>query len=343
MTPDDPNLERRARRAWFVPVILVLLVVVAVESILLGQQRAAERAARVQSSALLTQFLSGDTAATSLDRGVRIRLQDVRFKWSDKVYIDTGNMSVKAMPERGSVVNFDDLESFQLLVQQSVVLIRPDVLEGMFNESVFNYPDSRLRGLHVRLGKDDKGRSNVVLSGSLNMGLWIPFTMSTRLSVDSQTNTLVIEVDDLKAFKIIPATKFLSWTPFHLERLIAIPPNKSLMVDGNRLMVKPLGLFPPPRISGRMSAVEVGDQTVKLTFAGDPIAGPVSDAPHYVYLRGGVAQFGHLRMVDTDILIRDRDTTNVFGFSLLHYAELIPKSAIEMRDTRSVRITMPDY
>jgi len=44
-----------------------------------------------------------------------------------------------------------------------------------------------------------------------------------------------------------------------LERLIALPPNKSLLVDGNRIMVKPFGLFPPPRVNGRLASVEVGD------------------------------------------------------------------------------------
>jgi hypothetical protein len=274
---------------------------------------------------------------------VHIRLQNVRFKWSDKVYIDAGNMAVRAVPVQGTTVNFDDLESFHLVVQQSVVLIRPDVLAGMFNESIFNYPESRVRELKVSISKDDKGVRTVQLNGKVNVVAWVPFTMYTHLSVDTKTNTMVIAVDHLKVFGIIPATKLIRWTPMHLDRMIALPPNKSLLVDGNRIMVKPFGLFPPPRINGKIASVEVGDNVISITFAGDPIPAPVSSAKNYVYLRGGTSQFGHFRMADTDVLILDQNQANPFSFSLLHYAELIPKSTVEVPNTNSARITMPDY
>ena len=334
----DGSKRRGVRSA----LLAALIAVVAVESFLLIQQRAADRSAHAQSSRLLEKFLAADTAATAIGPDVSIRLQNVRFKWSDKVYIDTGNMSVKAVPDVGDVVDFDHLDAFHLVIQQSVVMLRPEVLEGMFNESVFNYPESRIRGLSVKLGIDDSGRRVVVLNGRVNMGVWIPFTMSTRLSVDTATNTLVITVDNVKAFKIVPATKFLRWTPFHLDRLVSIPPNRSLAVDGDRIMVKPFGLFPPPRVNGRMAAVEVDDKVVRLRFAGAPIPAPQSTAQNYVYLRGGIAQFGRFRMYDSDVLVLDRNPGNPFSFSLLHYADLIPRSQVEVHDTRSVRITMPD-
>jgi hypothetical protein len=47
-------------------------------------------------------------------------------------------------------------------------------------------------------------------------------------------------------------------------------------------------------------------------------------------------------MADTDILILDQNQANPFVFSLLHYADMIPKSTVELRDIKSARITMPD-
>ena len=32
----------------------------------------------------------------------------------------------------------------------------------------------------------------------------------------------------------------------NLEHLISLPPNKSMMVHDNEIMIKPFGLFPPP-------------------------------------------------------------------------------------------------
>lgn len=322
--------------------VALLLVVIAAESLYLGQQRTVDKSRTFESSKLLTTFLSGDTARTAAGASVQIRLQNVRFKWSDRIYIDAGNMAVRAMPVRGRMVDFDDLDSFRLIVQESVVLIRPDVLAGMFNESIFNYPQSRIRRLTVSIERNDKGAREVVLSGRANVGAWVPFKMYAQLSVDRATHTLVIGVDHLKVFGVVPVTKLIRWTPLHLDRLIALPPNRSLLVDGNRIMVRPLGLFPPPRIDGEIASVAVGDNSISITFAGDAIPAPASSARNYVYLRGGASQFGHFLMADTDVLILDRDQSNPFVFSLLHYAALLPRSTVELPDTRSVRITMPD-
>ena len=332
------GLHRRLVIALFV----LMLVVIAVESFLLHQQSVVNRASKAQTDKLLTTFLQADTAQVASGSSVHIRLQNVRFKWSDKVYIDASNMAVRAVPVQGATVNFDDLESFHLTVQQSVVRIRPDVLAGMFNESIFNYPESRIRELQVSIAKDDKGARTVQLKGKINVVTWVPFTMYTQLSMDTKTNTLVIAVDHLKVFGIVPATKLIRWTPLHLDRLIALPPNKSLMVDGNRIMVKPFGLFPPPRINGTIARVDVDDNAISITFAGDAIPAPESSARNYVYLRGGTSQFGRFRMADTDVLILDQNQANPFVFSLLHYAEMIPKSTVEIHDTKSARVTMPD-
>jgi hypothetical protein len=62
-----------------------------------------------------------------------------------------------------------------------------------------------------------------------------------------------------------------------------------------------------------------------------------------VYLRGGTSQFGHFRMADTNVLILDQNQPNPFVFSLLHYAEMIPKSTVDVPDTKSARVTMPDF
>ncbi len=340
----QPSAEWFARHHRLLIVVFALmLAAVGVEGLLLHEQWRIDLASKAQSNKLLTAFLHGDTAQVLSGSSVHIRLQNVRFEWSDRVYIDAGNMAVRAVPVHGTVVNFDDLESFHLLLQKSVVTVRPEVLAGMFNESVFNYPASRVRDLKVSIAKDDHGVETVVLDGKVNMIAWLPFKMYTHLGVDPSSNTMVITVDHLKLFGVLPATKLISWTPLHLDRVIALPPNKSLLVHGNQIMVKPFGLFPPPRVDGTMAAVAVDPDVIRITFAGDPIAAPQSDAKNYVFLQGGASQFGHFRMADTDVLILDKNPSNPFVFSLQHYAEMIPRSTVDVPDTKSARVTMPDY
>ena len=47
-------------------------------------------------------------------------------------------------------------------------------------------------------------------------------------------------------------------------------------------------------------------------------------------------------MIDTDVLIVDRSPANPFVFSLLRYAEMLAHSSVEIHDTHSARVTMPD-
>src|SRR5262245_56030088 len=173
------------------------------------------------------------------------------------------------------------------------------------------------------------------------MVLWVPARLNTHLSVDRATNTLVIEVAALKVFGL-PATKLIKWTPVRLANLVALPPNNSLMVDGNRIMVKPFGLFPPPRVNGRMESVSVEPNQIKLVFAGKPIPAPESAAKNYVYLRGGTAQFQNIQLLSTNVLIMDQHPSDPFVFSVKHYKDMIPKSQIDARDTRAIRLAMPD-
>jgi hypothetical protein len=320
----------------------VLLTIVGAESFLLYQQREARQAIEVQSGKLLSAFLQRDTSKVSTAPGVSIRLQNVRFKWSNQVYVDASDMALRAEPIQGSAVKFDDPSSFVLTLQQSSVMVRPEVLQGMMNESIFNYPGSKLRDLKVKLVQEDNDYP-IEITGKMRMGIWITFQMLSHLSVDQKTNTLVMDADRVKVLGFLPATQMIQMPPFHLEKLITMPPNQSMIVTGNRIMVKPFGLFPPPRVNGTLASVKTDANGIRLNFTGRPIDAPKSTARNYVYLRHGSAQFGNFRTLDTDILIVDRNQSTPFSFSVTRYNDLIPKSDIEVHDTKSVKVAMPDY
>src|SRR4029077_12327846 len=147
LTDSLPPWYRRHRTLVVRTALAALLAIVAVESLLLYLQWSAHRAIATQSDKLLATFLKGDTLQAPQSRGVPMRLQNVRFKWSDQVYIDTPNLAVRAVPLEGPAVNLESLDSFLLMIQESEVRLTPKVLEGMLNESVFNYPGSKLRDL----------------------------------------------------------------------------------------------------------------------------------------------------------------------------------------------------
>jgi hypothetical protein len=196
--------------------------------------------------------------------------------------------------------------------------------------------------MKVGVQKTDEGYA-LNVKGSVNVLMWIPFKMRANLHVDTETNTLVIDPDKVSILGGIPATGLLRWKPLRFESLLSLPPNDYLMVRGNKIMVKPFGLFPPPRITGRVASVSLDGNWIRLRFSGEAIQAPESAAKNYIYMKGGISEFGRFRMFDTNVLILDQDETDRFVFSLKHYAEMIPKSNVEVRDTQSVRVTMPDF
>jgi hypothetical protein len=230
-------------------------------------------------------------------------------------------------------------------VHNAQVLISPKTLQGMFNESVFNYPGSNLRNLTVGIEKAG-GENHIKLTGSLKFFLWIPFAMDTNLSVDRKNNTLVIAVNTLKVFGFIPATWLIQLKPFNLDKLLTLPPNHYLTVHHNLMMVKPFGLFPPPRIDGQMSGIYVMPRLIQLQFSGtDPSFSEVPSpaSANYIYLQGGNAQFGRIRMLGTQVQVIDSHPANLFQFSLLNYLHYLPLSKVQLLESGGASLQMPDH
>lgn len=335
-----------ARKRWGLLLIILLLLVIAAQTAIIVVQSQANKRIEAQSQQALGKFLKSGEVASG-DVGTDLLMQNVRFCWSEAICINTNRLTAKAVPAPDqSEVNFDNLTGFMVNVNNATVQISPQTLQGMFNESVFNYPGSTLRDLRVSIAEAEDG-NHVKLAGALKyLFLWIPFEMDTNLTVDRATNTLVIAVNDLQVFGIIPATWLIEIKPFNLEKLLTLPPNKHLLVRQNLMMVKPFGLFPPPRVNGTISGIEVTPKLISLTFSGsDKTFQPLPDASarNFIYLQGGSTRFGRLGMINSQVQVVDQNPANPFQFSLLHYQDYLPKSNVQLQPNGSVKVTMADH
>ncbi len=342
--PGQPMASKK--KPALIALIVILLLLVAIETGIIVAQSQANKRIEAQSEQALSQFLkSGEQPATG--SGTDLLMQNVRFCWSRQICINTPRLTATAVPMgQQSLVNFDTLNGFMVRVRNATVQISPQTLQGMFNESVFNYPGSNLRDLTV--GIQQAGPQNLVrLNGSLKyLFLWIPFEMDTRLSVDRPTNTLVIAVNKLNVFGVIPATWLIEFKPFNLQKLLTLPANRHLTISGNLMRVKPFGLFPPPRVDGRIADITVTPQLISLRFAGtepDFQTLPRQSGPNRVYLEGGSTRFGKLGMINTQIQVIDQNPGNLFQLSLLNYKAFLPQSDVKLLADGSVTVVMPDH
>lgn len=325
-------------------VIALLLLIIAFETAIIVVQKQANQRIEAQSQKALGRFMKQGQPSTS-GGGTNILFKNIRFCWSQQICINTNHLSATAVAtDHSGEVNFDNLNDFIVNVHNASVLISPQTLQGMFNESVFNFPGSNLRDLTVGIEKAGD-LNHVKLTGSLKYFIWIPFEMDTNLGVDRKSNTLTIAVNTLHVFGIIPATWLIELKPFNLQKLLTLPPNKYLSVHQNIMLVKPFGLFPPPRISGQMSKITVMPKLIQLDFSGSEPGSsniPKPQAGNYIYLNGGTTQFGKLKMVETQIQVIDKHPSDLFQFSLLSYLSALPDSQVELLKNGGVTVAMPD-
>lgn len=322
-------------------VIGLLLVIIAFETFIILEQRRVTQQVEAQSAKAYGRFLQQGKAPAG-SAGSNILLRNVQYCWSSAICIDTERLSATAVSlSGGNDIVFDDIKSFIVKVHNGRVRISPQTLQGMFNESVFNYPGSNLRNLTVTIR--EAGQENrVKLAGSLKYFLWIPFEMDTNLKVDQSTNTLVISVYKLKVFGFIPATWLIELRPFNLQKLLTLPQNRYLTVRENLMMVKPFGLFPPPRIDGKMAGITVMPRLIELRFAGSEPAIASGAAANSISLKNGNAQFGRIRLLGADVEVNDRNPGDRFRFSLLNYLSYLPQSHVKLQKNGGVTLQMPD-
>jgi hypothetical protein len=323
-------------------VIALLLIIIAVETVIILEQRRVTQQIEARTEQAYGRFLKqGQSASGKL--GSDILLRNVQYCWSQEVCIHTDQLTATAVPvDSDRPIVFDDLTRFIVQVHNGRVRISPRTLQGMFNESVFNYPGSNLRNLTVNIQK--AGQENrIKLAGSLKYFLWIPFEMDTNLSVNQTTNTLVISVYKLTVFGFIPATWLIQLKPFNLDKLLTLPENRYLTVHRNLMMVKPFGLFPPPRIDGKMADITVLPSLIQLSFIGNEPRMASSGSSHSILLKGGNAQFGRIQLLDANVVVNDQNPGNDFRFSLLGYLDYLPRSHVKLEPDGSIVLDMPDH
>ena len=322
-------------------IIGLLVILLALATAIILEQRRVTQQVEAQSQEAYGRFMKTSSTAGA-SGGSNILMRNVRYCWSQEICIDTDRLSATARPLNGGDLKVDDLKSFIVDVHNAKVLISPQTLQGMFNESIFNYPGSNLRNLTVAIREAGK-ENRITLRGSLKYFLWVPFQMDTNLKVDQATNTLVISVYKLRVFGFIPATWLIELRPFNLQKLLALPENNYLIIKQNQMMVKPFGLFPPPRIDGKMSGIAVTPSMIQLGFKGSESGLSAPDGGNSITLKGGNAQFGKIRMSDADIVVTDANPGDSFKFSLLNYLDYLPQSQVKLQANGGAELRMPDH
>jgi len=119
---------------------------------------------------------------------------------------------------------------------------------------------------------------------------------------------------------------------------------RGVRLEGNDLILDPAPLLPPPRITGRVTEVQVQGDRILQVFGTKPPTGAAS--PHsgnYMAYRGAQLRFGKLTMSDTDLVLIDMDPQDPFDFFLEHYKKQLVAGYTKTTPDFGLRVFMRDF
>ena len=260
----------------------------------------------------------------SVHARTRVSMRHVDFYLDTSVILHIRHLDGTMRSKTNGPILFDDKNSFIITLDTAVVGLTGADLTVLLNKYVFGYKGSPLTHLHLRTEGD-----HVVLTGRMHKVITFSFEITATMDVTAEG---IIRTHPTKT-KImgLNGAKLMSTLGLSLEKLLDLKGATGATVHGNDLFLDPAKILPPPAIEGHVIGVRVdGDEVVQLFGSTEPhprvhaLVPPDTEAPNYMYFKGGTLHFGRLLMLDAEMQIVDLDPSDVFRFDLTRYkAQLV--------------------
>ena len=233
----------------------------------------------------------------------------------------------------------DDKNSFTLDIDSAQIAISPASLGNLLNRYTFAYRGSPLRHLTITI---EKGR--LKQRGRMH---GISFTVVGELTL-TPDGELRLHPTTIKAagIKVGGLMKFFG---IHLQKLVDTEKARGVRIVEDDFLLSPAELLPPPKVAGKVGALEVTDSEIVQVFrppkgrAAPPLTVPSARAANHMFFRHGTLRFGKLTMSDTDLLIVDAAQKDPFDFFLDHYNEQLVAGYSRNTTDHGLIVMMPDY
>jgi hypothetical protein len=259
--------------------------------------------------------LQAPPIAGASDTVTQASMRNILFHLDDDTYLHVHRLQGRIHDLRHTgIILLDDKNSLLLEISDGLLGMTPDDLTRVLNRYVFGYPGAPLTDLRAQL----RG-SEMLLSGTVHKGAALPFEMVAGVSLTPEglirvhaTSMRLCGADGLALLHALG---------LHLSDMLDLREAKGVRADGNDLLLDPFQLLPPPRISGRLTAVRIQGGEMLQVFGREDAAltAPPVPAEAWVYFRGGTLRFGKLFMVDADMEAIDTDASDPFDFYLDYY------------------------
>jgi hypothetical protein len=232
---------------------------------------------------------------------------------------------------------FDDKLSYTIAVDSAEISVNAAGMTHLMNAYIFSDPDAPLKNIKLSL---EGGK--VRQEGTIRKGPGIPFEMKGDVS-PTPDGKIRIHATEMKAGHL-PVKGLLKLFGVDMAKLINTRHTRGIRIEEDDIIFDPSQALPAPKMSGRITAVEIrGDEIVQTFGPPNREAPKKTQASNYMYYRGGVLGFGRLTMHDTDMRLVDADPSDPFDFFPDHYAEQLVAGYSKTGVSGGLVVHMPDY
>lgn len=211
-------------------------------------------------------------------------------------------------------------ESFSFHIQRGRIGMDADSLSTLMNRYAFPPgAKSPLYDFHVTL---PEGRLQMEATFRVNRLMAIGIFLAATVEA-SPEGMLIMTPVEIRSGSI-PLDKIMSMLGVQMSRLMPQEAASAFTVEGDRILINPVGLFPAPKTTGLLVHVEVTGDHLVMTY--DNGVGPVDppllepDAPSYLAMLGHDLLVGKITMTDVCLQMVPLDPTATWvELSMPHY------------------------
>jgi hypothetical protein len=279
-------------------------------------------------------------SATATPGPVETEMRAVDLRSAPNVTLSIDYLRGYLQPTRAGMPPWlEDLESFVVAVDSAEIRVGAASLAALFNDYVMNYPGAPIAGLRVRvLGE------RLELTGRLH---GVGFAMEAEPGVTGDGRLRMRP----RAVKVvgIGVQSLMRRLGIELDDVMRVRRGRGVTVTDSSIVLDPGDLAPPPRLAGRLVAVRLSGNALRMVFGrsarggAPPIDHPAPPGANYVCYHGGVLRFGKLRMGDAELEIADADPRDPLDLWPARFNRQLVAGATRNQPDFGLKTTLPDY
>jgi hypothetical protein len=274
----------------------------------------------------------------SLGTQTQVEMVNVNMHADPTLILHIRHLTGRFIPTRkGQPPTFDDTLSYTLAIDSGEVAVSMANMSYALNRYAFGEPDAPLKNLQL-----SAEGSQIRQKGTLMKGIGIPFEMVGTISA-TPDGRIRIHPTQMKVGRL-SVKGLLNLFGLDMAELINTKKTRGVSVDDDDIILDPARMLPPPRMSGRITAVRVqGDEIIQIF--GRETRDSATDQPgsNYMGYRGGVLRFGKLTMNNADMRLIDADPTDPFEFFPERYKDQLVAGYSKTTASGGLQVYMPDY